>query len=779
MGSGLSMASVNKIKELAESRDYSVAVDILDAQDLDKSLNPQFVRTCGEVYENVGRYIDARKQYVRAHIMADGNSKVIQSLIILYLKRGFKELAQKYYEHYVFIEKDSPRKIADIDYIMKKAEGEATEEMYDILFPYYRDNMDEQWSYELILLSVILGKFDGFDILVSDYLATFKNSKRIENIEAAFGDKKKAEKMFYVFSEEARTDDDPLEDEIRQMEAEQLEKDYFTRNPKEPEILLMVDDLNDELTDKQKRKAERKNRKEFLKSVRKEAESRKEGEDIPSGENDSEDTEQSVQDDSKEATAGESIKHSIKDFIKRKFRREDSSKEEDSSEDTEAGEDGEIEEEAKPSEEGSDTDKTGKGETGENTAGKNGETKDNDPEAKPEENGKTEKADTEEISGKSAPVIDDKEKADKDKTETVDNKVDEGDAGPELSEKQEDEAIVVTDAVNGSESEDSDDSQSTEDKAGDSMRELKPDTSIDDLISYDFDDGFAPESDTIAELDDSPIDFSNPFDSINAYKKDEEEKRNSELETTGKTFDDLRIELEINNVDDTTSDNEPEQEIIEPEEIAADLADKDILTGRDTVDQTEDETAEDAVEEDTVDDEAAEDAVEEDTVYDKAAGNAVEEDKVYDETAGDQDDEQETVEKTEEAEDVSETVNVTAEADEAVEEEKVETAAESEDTDEVTDEKTFDQTEADAAEEAVETKIVADKDSSDREEEKTAANSFPEFKTTLFSERETYEAKDELEDVKKKESELDERLRKEAELQKQAEELLKSLGIDI
>ena len=55
------MASVNKIKELAESRNYDVAVDILDAQDLDKSLNPQFVRTCGEIYENVGRYKDARK----------------------------------------------------------------------------------------------------------------------------------------------------------------------------------------------------------------------------------------------------------------------------------------------------------------------------------------------------------------------------------------------------------------------------------------------------------------------------------------------------------------------------------------------------------------------------------------------------------------------------------------------------------------------------------------------------------------------------------------------
>ena len=30
MGTGISMSSVNKIKELAESRDYSLALDILE-----------------------------------------------------------------------------------------------------------------------------------------------------------------------------------------------------------------------------------------------------------------------------------------------------------------------------------------------------------------------------------------------------------------------------------------------------------------------------------------------------------------------------------------------------------------------------------------------------------------------------------------------------------------------------------------------------------------------------------------------------------------------------
>ena len=333
MSAGLSMASVNKIKELAESRDYSVAVDILDAQDLEKSLNPQFVRICGEVYENVGRYADARKQYVRAHIMADGNSKVIQSLVVLYLKRGFKELAQKYYEQFIFIEKNSPRKLSDMEYIMKKANKEITDEMYETLYPYYRDNMDEEWSYELILLSIMMGKLDGLDILVSDYLATFKNSKRIEYIEEAFMDREKAKKYFDIFSDEEVADDSSEEDEVRALEAEQLEKDYYIRNPKEPEILLMVDDLQDELTDKQKRKAQRKNRKELLKSMRKEAQENSEEAEGEEGAQTAEDTETAEGAEAEEvAPVGESVKRSLKDFIKRKFRRENPEKDEEESE---------------------------------------------------------------------------------------------------------------------------------------------------------------------------------------------------------------------------------------------------------------------------------------------------------------------------------------------------------------------------------------------------------------------------------------------------------------
>ena len=66
MSSGLSMASVNKIKELTNAREYNLALDIIENQDLSKSLNPQFLRLCGEVYENTNRFSDARRVYVMA-----------------------------------------------------------------------------------------------------------------------------------------------------------------------------------------------------------------------------------------------------------------------------------------------------------------------------------------------------------------------------------------------------------------------------------------------------------------------------------------------------------------------------------------------------------------------------------------------------------------------------------------------------------------------------------------------------------------------------------------
>ena len=158
MGSGLSMTSVNKIKELANAREYSLALEIIDSQDLSKSLNPQFIRLCGDVYIANKRYKDARKVLVMAHRMAPEAKRVIYSLVDLYLRMGYKELASFYYKLYMFDAEPNLPQTDHMNYIYNKAQGCPFQEIETLLFPMYSDVMDYDWSFELFLLMKLQGK---------------------------------------------------------------------------------------------------------------------------------------------------------------------------------------------------------------------------------------------------------------------------------------------------------------------------------------------------------------------------------------------------------------------------------------------------------------------------------------------------------------------------------------------------------------------------------------------------------------------------------------------
>ena len=59
MSTGISISSINRIKELAEEKKYAEALEILDTQNLDKSINPQFLRISGEIFRENKRYYDS------------------------------------------------------------------------------------------------------------------------------------------------------------------------------------------------------------------------------------------------------------------------------------------------------------------------------------------------------------------------------------------------------------------------------------------------------------------------------------------------------------------------------------------------------------------------------------------------------------------------------------------------------------------------------------------------------------------------------------------------
>ena len=294
MGSGLSMASVNKIKELAEQREYNLALDIVDSQDLSKSLNPQFLRICGDIYMYNGRYVDSRKMYLMAHKLAPEGKRVIYSLIYLYLRMGYMDLAKRYYDLYLFDADELSEETNQVKYIFGKAHKADFDELYALLCPHYIHNMDYDWSFETYLLLKKMGNDDEASILASDYTATFKNSKNSEYISDIEDGKEIPDKHYDVFAAEIVLDEDPEQEDLRKVEAVLLEADDLRVNPKEAEITIMVDDF-EEVDIGTKRRL-----KKMLKSEEKENKKNKDQE-VEDGSSDNEETEDAIDtDDTKE-----------------------------------------------------------------------------------------------------------------------------------------------------------------------------------------------------------------------------------------------------------------------------------------------------------------------------------------------------------------------------------------------------------------------------------------------------------------------------------------------
>ncbi len=244
MGAGLSMASVNKIKELAGQREYGLALEIVDGQDLSKSLNPQFLRLCGDIYIYAGRYKDARRLLVMAHRLGPESKRVICSLMKLHLKAGHEELAKKYYEIYLFGADDSVE-TKQVKYLYDNAYGKPADELIQYLESSYMHNMDYDWSFVTYLLLVKLGRRKDAEALSDIYSATFKTGENIECMKRVASGEENVDDLIYTFAKEWVEDDAEDENEVREQELALLAEDDLRMHPKEAEITIIFDEIGD------------------------------------------------------------------------------------------------------------------------------------------------------------------------------------------------------------------------------------------------------------------------------------------------------------------------------------------------------------------------------------------------------------------------------------------------------------------------------------------------------------------------------------------------------
>ena len=240
------MASVNKIKELANAREYGLALDILDSQDLTKSLNPQFLRLCGEIYIYNKRYKDARHVLLIAHKLAPEAKRIIYTIMFLYLKMGYKSLAKQYYDMYMFDADENVLETKQVMYIYNKANKNSVDDLEKYIAPTYSNTMDYEWTYETILLYLVQGRDKEAEGLIQIYSATFKDSEHHITIRDIVDGKTDVEALYNSFADEECADDDSEQAADRELEAKLLEVDDLRINPREPEIVIMVDDNDDD-----------------------------------------------------------------------------------------------------------------------------------------------------------------------------------------------------------------------------------------------------------------------------------------------------------------------------------------------------------------------------------------------------------------------------------------------------------------------------------------------------------------------------------------------------
>ena len=152
LSTNLNMASVNKIKELVGKKDFKTALAELKSIDIEKSLNPQFMRLCGQVYAENKKYDDARKTLISAHVLAPKSSSIIDELIRLYLKMGFFTKAKQYYKIYTACAPSEGIESQTVLYNLKKALQAPDDELIEILKGICDKEYVDVWAFELALL---------------------------------------------------------------------------------------------------------------------------------------------------------------------------------------------------------------------------------------------------------------------------------------------------------------------------------------------------------------------------------------------------------------------------------------------------------------------------------------------------------------------------------------------------------------------------------------------------------------------------------------------------
>lgn len=140
-----------KIKKLAEKKDYASAAKLADTIDWSKVQDVRSLSLAADAYERCKRYADAKDLLCVAYELAPAGRRMLYRLTELSIKEGKMDEAEDFFREY--------RELAPGDegqyillYEMAVAKNEPLEKQITILEAYRKKEFDERWAFELARL---------------------------------------------------------------------------------------------------------------------------------------------------------------------------------------------------------------------------------------------------------------------------------------------------------------------------------------------------------------------------------------------------------------------------------------------------------------------------------------------------------------------------------------------------------------------------------------------------------------------------------------------------
>ncbi len=148
----------DRIKKLAERKDYETAAGIADTVNWERVRNVPMLTTVSQVYEKVGRYDEAKDILLMAYEYAPVGKRILYKLTELAVKQKQFDEAEEYLREYTSVAPQDPSRLI-LRYEISKAKGEPLQRRITILEAYQkRADLEERWSYELASLYKQAGK---------------------------------------------------------------------------------------------------------------------------------------------------------------------------------------------------------------------------------------------------------------------------------------------------------------------------------------------------------------------------------------------------------------------------------------------------------------------------------------------------------------------------------------------------------------------------------------------------------------------------------------------